>query len=123
MTDGELEGMALDAHLAAAHGVAADFAGLAHDTGLTGKAEIIFEVLFSFGGGRKEIHAGGHLDHALLAFAIFVARSWNGHAQLLSMVEEGLPRFGLRGVPIDGETGGHWLYFTSWPRLPLGIGL
>ena len=88
MADGKPEGVAFDAHLAAAHRVASDFAGIACDACLAGEAEVVFEMLLGIGCRREQIHARGDFDDAFLALAVLLARRRNGHAQRFGLFEE-----------------------------------
>ena len=96
-------GLGFNAHMAAAHGVAADEAIVSGDGGLAGKAERRFQVLLERRWRRKIVCAFDDLHHTLFAFALFAARGGDAHADLLRAIEQQRARSSAGGLAIDLE--------------------
>ena len=105
---GQAQGVALDAHLAAAHRVAFHLAVVGGDEALAGQAEVVLEVLLGVGGRREQVHALGDFDDALLALAVLAARGRHLDAEPLGAVEE-RPRRAAASVvwPLMVQRDGH----------------
>jgi len=89
--------------VAAAHGVAADVAGVGCYERSAGEAESAVEVAFLRGGGREAVHALGYLYHALFALALHLAGGGDADTDAFGAGEEGGAERGLGFEAVDGE--------------------
>src|SRR6185312_11692506 len=95
--------MALNPHLPAAHGVAANVALIGDNARLAGEAEVAFQMMFRSGGGGKNIHALHYFHDAFFALALLAAGGRNIDAKVFGIVEERPAAARLNGLPVDGK--------------------
>ena len=108
---GQSQRLALDAHVAAPHGLAAHFAVRGCNRGLAGEAKLSFQMAFRLGHRREGIHPLNYFDHAFLALALLAAGCWHVDAEQFGVIEQRQSGLRLDRLPVDGELDGHTLQF------------
>jgi len=102
-----MKSVALDAHLAAAQGLAGDNPVVGRDAALAGETEVTLEMSFRGGARSEKFRAASDFDEAFLALALFAAGGGHTDAERLGIIEEGGPRWRLAMQVIEMELNRH----------------
>jgi hypothetical protein len=106
ISDWQLERAGLDFHIAAAHGVAADDAGIGIDFTTAGEAEFFAKVIFLRRAGSEKFHAFGNFHQTLATLAGFAAGGGDLHAERFRAIKKRLTGRGgfLKTVNVKHDT-------------------